>query len=64
MIKSAELIIYDENENNISIDLSQTQFLAVCKILGLKTENDNITCFSDSSLKTFMEKTIDRFKPI
>lgn len=64
MIKGAELILYDEDGNNINIDLSQTQLLAICKILGLKAESGNITCFSDDSLKTFMKKTIDRFKPI
>lgn len=62
MIEGAELIVYDENGNNINVDLSQTQLLAVCKILGLKAENGILTCFSDKSLKIFMKKTIERFE--
>lgn len=64
LIENAKLIIYDNNKNSININLSQIQILAICKILGLKIENGNISYFSDNSLKTLIEKTIDRFKPI
>lgn len=64
LIENAKLIIYDNNKNSININLSQIQILAICKILGLKAENGNISYFSDNSLKTLMEKTIDRFKLI
>ena len=64
MIEGAELIVYAENGNQIGIDLSPTQLTAVCKILGLEIQNGQISCFSDESLKIFMEKTINKFKQV
>lgn len=53
MIDGAELIIYDENGDDFTIELSATQ-LAVCiKILGIEANNDYYTSFSDDTLKRF-----------
>jgi len=61
MIEGVELIVYDTNGNNFSMDLSPTQLLAVCKILGIQTRNGELSYFSDDSLKVIMSKTIDNF---
>lgn len=61
MIKSAELILYDENDDTFSLNLNSIQLYAICKILGLQIEHNEIICFSDESLKTILEKTIERW---
>lgn len=61
MIKSAELILYNENDDTFSLDLNPTQLYAIYKILGLQIEHDEIICFSDESLKTILEKIVERW---
>lgn len=63
MIESAELTVYDENGDSLSIDLSPVQLTAVCKILGLSMENGELMCFSNESIIKIMAKTIDRWEP-
>jgi hypothetical protein len=62
MIEGVELIIYAENGNQFGMDLSPTQLIAICKILGLELQNGEISCLSDESLKIIMEKTIDKLQ--
>lgn len=62
MIESAELLIYDNDGNNFGFDLSPTQLLGICKLLGLGIKGDKIICYSDKTLKILMEKTIDQFE--
>lgn len=62
MIKAAEIVLYDENDDTISFELSAKQLEAVCKILGLSLDENGLNCFSDSSLQTIMDKTINKLK--
>lgn len=56
MIEGVELTIYSTTGENIAFDLSPTQLAIIIKILGLKLEpNQEIRCFSDSSLKRIAE---------
>lgn len=66
MIEGAELLIYTEDGSNFNIDLSPTQLVAVCKILGLQVTSGNsqYSCFSDESLAVIMGKTIDRIQAV
>ena len=64
MIEGAELIVYAKNGNQFNMDLSPTQLTAVCKILGLKIQDKEISYLSDKSLKIIMEKTIDKLKQV
>lgn len=53
--EGAELCYYVNGESH-SVDLSDTQFAIVTKILGLELNRDgSITCFSDDTLKRFTE---------
>jgi hypothetical protein len=62
-IEGAELIVYYLNGDNINIDLSAKQIEAICKILGLKMNDDGTyACYSDNGLKNLMEATIDKFE--
>lgn len=62
MIKAAEITLYNEHDDEISIPLSATQLQGICKLLGLQFEKGQVTCFSDSSLKKFMSATIDKWE--
>lgn len=62
MIRAAEITLYSENNDEISIPLSATQLQGICKLLGLKFEEGQVTCFSDSSLEKFMSLTIDKWE--
>lgn len=62
MIKTAEITLYNENDDEISIPLSPTQLQGICKLLGLQFKDGQVTCFSDSSLKKFMAATIDKWE--
>jgi hypothetical protein len=64
MIEGAELIVYAKNGNQFNMDLSPTQLIAVCKILGLEIKNGEVSYLSDNSLKIIMEKTIDKLKQV
>ncbi|WP_160679719.1 hypothetical protein [Clostridium sp. C8-1-8] len=62
-LEGAELTIYKTDGESFAFDLSPTQLLAICKILGINfDEKGNMTCFSDEGLKKFMEVTVDRMK--
>lgn len=51
--EGAELCYYYNGES-YGIDLSDTQFAIVAKILGLEiTPDGSVTCFSDETLKRF-----------
>ena len=47
MIESAELIFYDENADQIVVDLSPTQLNAVMQVLGLRIEGENMYQLAD-----------------
>lgn len=53
MIESIELIIYTNEGNDISFDLTPTQTEVIFKALGIQidTKNNEMTTFADSSLK-------------
>ena len=57
MINYAEIILYNENDDTVSFELSPTQLQAVCKILGLRTgeQSGTITCFSDASVTRMID---------
>lgn len=51
--EGAELCYYFNGES-YGVDLSDTQFAIVTKILGLEINQDgSVTCFSDETLKRF-----------
>lgn len=53
--EGAELCYYYNGESN-AIDLSDTQFAIIAKILGLEINSDgSVNCFSDETLKRFIE---------
>lgn len=53
--EGAEICYYHDGESH-SVDLSDTQFAIVTKLLGLKLNKDgSINCFSDKTLKQFAE---------
>lgn len=53
--EGAEICYYYNGESH-SIDLSDTQFAIIAKILGLEiNKNGFVTCFSDETLKKFLE---------
>lgn len=52
--EGAELCYYYNGESH-GIDLSDTQFAIVAKILGLEINHDgSVNCFSDETLKRFI----------
>ncbi len=52
--EGAELCYYCNGESH-GIDLSDTQFAIIAKILGLEINKDgSISCFSDETLKKFV----------
>jgi hypothetical protein len=63
--EGAELNIYTTDGQNLSIDLSPFQLMAVCGMLGLKYQGEgSVTCLSDKSLAEFYSKTVGRFKEV
>lgn len=62
MIKVAEIVLYNENDDTVSFQLSAKQLEAVCKILGLSLDKNGLNCFSDESLQRVMDITINRLK--
>ena len=52
--EGAELCYYYNGESH-GIDLSDTQFAIIAKILGLEINQDgSISCFTDDTLKKFV----------
>lgn len=56
MIKYAEIMLYDENDDTAGFELSPIQLELVCKLLGIKpgAQPGTITCYSDNTLKQFL----------
>ena len=56
MIQSADLTLYDENDDSIEIPLSPMQLEMICRILGIKnTDSPNtIRCYSDATLRKML----------
>ena len=53
--EGAELCYYVNGESH-AIDLSDTQFAIVARILGLEINRDgSVNCFSDETLKRFAQ---------
>lgn len=63
MIKTAEIVLYNENDDSIGFELSPKQLEAIVKILGLNIKNNELQCYSDESLQTIIDKTINKLKP-
>lgn len=62
MIRGADLIVYSNNDEEITISLSPVQLQTVCKVLGIKySEIGEVSCYSDQGLLKLMEKTIDNW---
>jgi len=57
MIKYAEIMLYDENDDTAGFELSPMQLEVVCKLLGIKSGDQpgTITCYSDDTLKQLMQ---------
>lgn len=52
--EGAEMIVYFNGEE-VTIPLSDTQFAACTKLLGLQLQsNSEIACYSDATIKQFM----------
>ncbi len=65
MIIGANLCVYSNDGNEAEFPLSSLQLETICKILGIKHDGgETFSCFSDESLKTFMDRTVNRFKEV
>lgn len=54
-IEGAEITIYFNIGENISLDLNETQLKAVLKLLGVKIKGLNVYYYSDETLQRFLE---------
>lgn len=54
-IEGAEITVYFDIGENISLDLSKTQLKAVLKLLGVKFKGLNVYYYSDETLQRFLE---------
>ncbi len=54
-IEGAEITVYFDIGENLSLDLSETQLKAVMKLLGVKFKGLNVCYYSDETLQRFME---------
>lgn len=61
-LDGAELTVYATDGNQISIDLSPVQLIAICKILGISYNDGALTSFTDEGVLTIMEKTLNKLK--
>lgn len=51
MFKYAEINLYDENDDAVGFELTPTQVVAICKVLGIKyNANNKLTCYSDETI--------------
>lgn len=48
---------YTVNGTNYTLDLSDKQFFAIAKILGLKIQRSCVSCFSDETLDRLFKMT-------
>lgn len=51
--EGAELCYYFDGESH-SFDLSDVQFACIAKLLGLQLGREGVKCYSDETLKQFM----------
>lgn len=59
MITSAELTLYNEDDDCWSVDLSEWQLKAIITILGITEATENsVTCFSDEKIKDILKHGI------
>ena len=64
MLKTGTLTLYDENDNDLNIDLSVTQILTIVRILGIRQNNNDISsisCFGDLWLAEINEKILNKY---
>ena len=64
MLKTGTLTLYDENDNDLNIDLSVTQILTIVRILGIRQNNNDISsisCFGDLGLAEINEKILNKY---
>ena len=65
MLKTGTLTLYDENDNDLNIDMSVTQILTIVRILGIRQNNNNdissISCFGDLGLAEINEKILNKY---
>ena len=64
MLKTGTLTLYDENDNDLNIDLSVTQILTIVRILGIRQNNNDISsisCFGDLGLAKINEKILNKY---
>lgn len=54
-IEGAEITVYFDIGENISLDLNETQLKAVLKLLGVKINGLNVYYYSDETLQRFLE---------
>lgn len=54
-IEGAEITVYFDIGENLSLDLSETQLKAVMKLLGVKIKGLNVYYYSDETLQRFLE---------
>lgn len=54
-IEGAEITVYFDIGENISLDLNETQLKAVLKLLGVKIKGLNVYYYSDETLQRFLE---------
>lgn len=66
MIEGAELTVYVDGGENITIDLSPVQLAGIIKLLGIEynATDSTVTMFSDDTVKLLIEKGLSRFKKI
>jgi len=66
MIEGAELTVYVNNGENITIDLSPVQLAGIVMLLGIEynTANSAVTMFSDDTVKLLIQKGLSQFKKI
>lgn len=63
MIINGTLTVWDENGNDLNVDLSTMQLLTIIRILGLQDEKDGgITCFGDKGLININMQLLDKHK--
>ena len=64
MLKTGTLTLYDENDNDLNIDLSVTQILTIVRILGIRQNNNDISSissFGDLGLAEINEKILNKY---
>ena len=55
--ESAELVLYSEHGETITLSLTKMQIFTVFKILGIQVDGDYYTNYSDDTLQQFYNYT-------